>query len=155
MDEYSFISENGNVRQIRDLIAKEKDEQQDQRLDVLEERKQGYDAESNTYPRAFIKQNAPVSYTPQHDGLLVVEVHKKVAGYTARLKVNGSVKDSTGYFGDDSSGTPLNFPMFSTRLQAWVSKNDAVVIDSDNPASGLPTTDDWYIAVIKLYYKVS
>lgn len=29
MDEYSFISENGNVRQIRDLIAKEKDEQQD------------------------------------------------------------------------------------------------------------------------------
>lgn len=29
MDEYSFISENGNIRQIRDLIAKEKDEQQD------------------------------------------------------------------------------------------------------------------------------
>ena len=36
MDEYSFISENGNVRQIRDLIAKEKDEQQDNRLNSLE-----------------------------------------------------------------------------------------------------------------------
>lgn len=32
MDEYSFISENGNVRQIRDLIAKEKDEQQDAQI---------------------------------------------------------------------------------------------------------------------------
>lgn len=37
MDEYSFISENGNVRQIRDLIAKEVDEQQNSRLDKLEE----------------------------------------------------------------------------------------------------------------------
>lgn len=37
MDEYSFISENGNVRQIRDLIAKGIDEQQDVRLDKLEE----------------------------------------------------------------------------------------------------------------------
>lgn len=33
MDEYSFISENGTVRQIRDLIAKAKDEEQDTRLD--------------------------------------------------------------------------------------------------------------------------
>lgn len=155
MDEYSFISENGNVRQIRDLIAKEKDEQQDQRLDVLEERKQGYDAVSNTYPRAFIRQSSPVSFTLQNDGLLVIEAHKKAPGFTVRLKVNGNVKDSTAYFGDDISGTTLNFPMFSTRLQAWVSKNDAVVIDSDNSASGQPTTDDWYIAVIKLYYKVS
>lgn len=29
MDEYSYISENGTVRQIRDLIAKAKDEEQD------------------------------------------------------------------------------------------------------------------------------
>jgi len=36
MDEYSFISENGNVRQIRDLIAKEKDAEQDQRITELE-----------------------------------------------------------------------------------------------------------------------
>lgn len=36
MDEYSFISENGTVRQIRDLIAKAKDEEQDVRLDTLE-----------------------------------------------------------------------------------------------------------------------
>ena len=79
MDEYSFISENGNVRQIRDLIAKEKDEQQDQRLDVLEERKQGYDAVTSIYPRAFVKQNASISLTMQQDGLLVVEAHKKVA----------------------------------------------------------------------------
>ncbi len=155
MDEYSFISENGNVRQIRDLIAKEKDEQQDQRLDALEERKQGYDAQSNTYPRAFVKQNAPTSLIVLHDGLLVVEAHKKVAGYTVRLKVNGVVKDSTGYFGEDSSGTPLNFPIFTTTLRSWVTKNDVVTIDSDNSASGYPTTDDWYIAVAKLYYKVS
>ena len=36
MDEYSFISENGNVRQIRDLIAKEKDEQQDEAISQLD-----------------------------------------------------------------------------------------------------------------------
>lgn len=37
MDEYSFISENGTVRQIRDLVAKAKDEEQDARLDYLEQ----------------------------------------------------------------------------------------------------------------------
>lgn len=37
MDEYSFISENGTVRQIRDLVAKAKDEEQDERLDYLEQ----------------------------------------------------------------------------------------------------------------------
>lgn len=35
MDEYSFISENGNIRQIRDLIAKEKDEQQDAAINEI------------------------------------------------------------------------------------------------------------------------
>ena len=37
MDEYSYISENGTVRQIRDLVAKAKDEEQDERLDYLEQ----------------------------------------------------------------------------------------------------------------------
>lgn len=37
MDEYSFISENGTVRQIRDLVAEAKDEEQDARLDYLEQ----------------------------------------------------------------------------------------------------------------------
>lgn len=37
MDEYSFISENGTVRQIRDLLAKAKDEEQDARLTALEQ----------------------------------------------------------------------------------------------------------------------
>lgn len=37
MDEYSYISENGTVRQIRDLVAKAKDEEQDLRLDALEQ----------------------------------------------------------------------------------------------------------------------
>lgn len=36
MDEYSFISENGTVRQIRDLMAKEKDEEQDGKIAQLE-----------------------------------------------------------------------------------------------------------------------
>lgn len=36
MDEYSFISENGTVRQIRDLLAKAKDEEQDGRIAQLE-----------------------------------------------------------------------------------------------------------------------
>lgn len=36
MDEYSFISENGTVRQIRDLVAKAKDEEQDERITALE-----------------------------------------------------------------------------------------------------------------------
>lgn len=36
MDEYSFISENGTVRQIRDLVAKAKDEEQDVRITALE-----------------------------------------------------------------------------------------------------------------------
>ncbi len=37
MDTYSFISENGTVRQIEDLIAKAKNEEQDERLDALEQ----------------------------------------------------------------------------------------------------------------------
>lgn len=37
MDEYSFISENGTVRQIRDLVAKAKDEEQDGRITDLEQ----------------------------------------------------------------------------------------------------------------------
>lgn len=35
MDEYSYISENGAVRQIRDLIAKAKDEEQDTNISNL------------------------------------------------------------------------------------------------------------------------
>lgn len=35
MDEYSYISENGTVRQIRDLIAKAKDEEQDTSISGL------------------------------------------------------------------------------------------------------------------------
>lgn len=37
MDEYSFISENGTIRQIRDLVAKAKDEEQDARINALEQ----------------------------------------------------------------------------------------------------------------------
>lgn len=37
MDTYSFISENGTVRQIRDLVAAAKDGEQDVRLDALEQ----------------------------------------------------------------------------------------------------------------------
>lgn len=36
MDEYSYISENGTVRQIRDLVAKDKDAEQDVRIANLE-----------------------------------------------------------------------------------------------------------------------
>ena len=36
MEEYSYISENGNVRQIRDLIAKAKDAEQDAKILALE-----------------------------------------------------------------------------------------------------------------------
>lgn len=35
MEEYSYISENGNVRQIRDLVAKAKDEEQDTAISGL------------------------------------------------------------------------------------------------------------------------
>lgn len=37
MDSYSFISENGQVRQIIDLVAQAKDEEQDHRLDQIEQ----------------------------------------------------------------------------------------------------------------------
>ena len=37
MDTYSFISENGTIRQIEDLIAKAKNEEQDARLDAIEQ----------------------------------------------------------------------------------------------------------------------
>lgn len=38
MEEYSYISENGTVRQIRDLIAKAKDAEQDAKILALEQK---------------------------------------------------------------------------------------------------------------------
>lgn len=45
MDTYSYISENGTVRQIEDLLAKAKNEEQDIRIAALEQK-------SNVYPSA-------------------------------------------------------------------------------------------------------
>ena len=61
MDEYSFISENGNVRQIRDLIAKEKDEQQDTEIN---NNKTAIDALSASVEQSL---KSTVRITPPHD----------------------------------------------------------------------------------------
>lgn len=152
MDEYSFISENGNVRQIRDLIAKEKDEQQDERLNVLEQKKQGFKYCQFSSLRAFVKDKHRYTFTSGFTGLLVVTFMKKNSGYTASLYVNGAVKDAAPFYGTDSSGTVLPFDSITTELFAWVNAGDTIQFASDNLESLEPQTYDWYVPFYRIYH---
>ena len=157
MDTYSYISENGTVRQIEDLIAKAKNEEQDTEIASLRSRVSTVEQEVkrlNEYysksVRSFVSSASPYTWAANHDGFLKVSVMKTVAGFTVRLKVNGKVMDSAPYYDTDSGGTPLNFPIFSVTLSAWVKQGDQITVDSDQ--SGTPAAGYWYVANMSLQY---
>lgn len=157
MDTYSYISENGTVRQIEDLIAKAKNEEQDAEITSLRSRVSAVEQEvkkPNGYyhrsVRSFVSSDNPYTWTANHDGFLKVSAMKTADGFTVRLKVNGVLMDSVPYYGTDSSGTALNFPIFSVTLSAWVKQGDQIIIDSDQ--SGTPSNTYWYVPGISLQY---
>lgn len=81
MDEYSFISENGNVRQIRDLIAKEKDEQQDEAIAQLD---------SSTIKKSWNQAWTGSVLLTHNDGLntLVATIPEIIGASAVYLEIN-------------------------------------------------------------------
>lgn len=97
MDEYSFISENGTVRQIRDLLAKAKDEEQDGRLATLETAVGVYPSAPTT-PKVVWESlsshvNIDHSETIQKKGYYIIRAnaYSERAGQNYMIYLNGVV----------------------------------------------------------------
>lgn len=97
MDEYSFISENGTVRQIRDLVAKAKDEEQDGRLATLETAVGVYPSAPTT-PKVVWESlanhgNIDHSETIQEKGYYIIRAnaYSESASHSYSIYLNGVV----------------------------------------------------------------
>lgn len=144
---------------VQDTAATNKNAQQDTEIGSLQTRVSAVEqktAAPNRYllveKRSFVTEASTVTWTAPADGIIKVFAVKKASGYTIRLKLNGAVVDSAPYYGTDSSGTPLNFPVFAATLFTRVNNGDQIVIDSDE--AGAPSTDSWYVPTINFQYVV-
>lgn len=159
MDTYSYISENGTVRQIEDLIAKAKNEEQDAEITSLRSRVSTVEQEvkkpnvgTTSAVRKYVYQESPVVFTASRTGFLTVRVFKAQDGFTITLKVNGVSVDWLPYHGDTIDGEPLNFPIVGTVLTAWIKSGDVIRIESDQPQS--VAVKPWYVMGYNIQYVV-
>lgn len=144
---------------VQDTAATNKNAQQDTEIGSLQTRVSAVEQKTavpNRYllveKRSFVTAASTVTWTAPADGIIKVFAIKKASGYTIRLKLNGTVVDSAPYYGTDSSGTPLNFPVFAATLFTRVNSGDQIVIDSDEASA--PSTDSWYVPTINFQYVV-
>lgn len=142
---------------VQDTAATNKNVQQDTEIGSLQSRVSAVEQKtavlggySLVEMRSFVTAANPRTWTAPADGIIKAFTMKKASGYTVRLKLNGNVVDSAPYYGTDSSGTPLNFPVFAATLSTRVNSGDQIVIDSDE--EGAPSTDSWYISTISFQY---
>ena len=157
MDTYSYISENGTVRQIEDLIAKAKNEEQDAEITSLRSRVSAVEQEV-THPnrgttstvRKYVYQESPVVFTANRTGFLTVRVFKAQEGFTVTLLVNGERVDWIPYHGTTADGETLDFPIVGSVLTAWVKSGDVIRIESDQSQS--LAIKPWYVMGYNIQY---
>lgn len=144
---------------VQDTAATDKNVQQDVEIGSLQTRVSAVEQEAKKPNglfqkdlRTFVTETNPYTWTANHSGFLRVSAMKKVGGYSVRLRVNGQYRALETYWGTDATGTPLNFPIFSVTLTAWVEEGDQIVINSNE--QGAPSTDSWYVANLNLQYVV-
>lgn len=159
MDTYSYISENGTVRQIEDLLAKAKNEEQDAEITSLRSRVSAVEQEvtkpnagATSAIRKYVYQESPIVFTAGRTGYLTVRVFKAQEGFTVTLKVNGVSVDWIPYHGTTADGEPLDFPIIGSVLTAWVKSGDAVRIESDQSQS--IAVKPWYVMGYNIQYAV-
>ena len=117
MDEYSFISENGTVRQIRDLVAKAKDEEQDGRLSALETAVGVYPSAPTT-PKVVWQSlsnhgNIDHSETIQTKGYYIIRAsaYSEQASHSYSIYLNGFVvQQAASYVAASGVGGGLCLP---------------------------------------------
>lgn len=95
MEKYSFISENGTIRQIEDLIAKAKNEEQDGRLNALETAVGVYPSAPTT-PKVvweLLDSHANINHseTIQQKGYYIIRAnaYSERTGQNYRIYLNG------------------------------------------------------------------
>lgn len=159
MDTYSYISENGTVRQIEDLLAKAKNEEQDaeitslrSRVSAVEQEVQKPNVGTTSTVRKYVYQESPIVFTANRTGFLTVRVFKAQEGFTVTLKVNGVSVDWIPYHGTTIDGETLDFPVLGSVLTAWVKSGDVVRIESDQSQS--IAVKPWYVMGYNIQYVV-
>lgn len=118
MDEYSFISENGTVRQIRDLVAKAKDEEQDGRLATLETAVGVYPSAPTTakvvWESLSSHANIDHSETVQTKGYYIIRAnaYSEQASHSYTIYLNGViVQQASSYQPASGVGGGLCLPL--------------------------------------------
>lgn len=159
MDTYSYISENGTVRQIEDLIAKAKNEEQDTEITSLRNRVSAVEQEvrkpnrgTTSTVRKYVYQERPFVFTASQTGFLTVRVFKAQDGFTITLKVNGVSVDWIPYHGTTADGETLNFPVVGSVLTAWIKSGDVIRLESDQSQS--VAVKPWYVMGYNIQYVV-
>lgn len=146
MDEYSFISENGTVRQIRDLVAKAKDEEQDGRLNALETAVGVYPSAPTNPVQVYYAVQGPgtldrqVTVTEKGYYTVLLRSHTNGGGNYADLQVNGiSIASQYSSVSGGSVAVSICLPL-----------NAGDVLRADVRGSGSGPSDALYIIVKKL-----
>lgn len=118
MDEYSFISENGVVRQIRDLVAEEKDAEQDGRLASLETAVGVYPSAPTTpkvvWESLSSRANIDHSETVQTKGYYIIRVsaYSERTSHSYSIYLNGIViQQASSYQETTGVGGGLCLPL--------------------------------------------
>lgn len=146
MDEYSFISENGTVRQIRDLVAEAKDEEQDARITALETSALVYPSAPTTPTQVYYAVNGPgsmdrqVTITEKAYYTVLLRSYTNGGSNYVDLKVNGtSIASQYSAVSGGSAAVSICLPL-----------NVGDVLRADVRGSGSSPSDALYIIVKKL-----